>query len=450
MDESAQFTFVDPQSIIFDDSKRQRSSPDPGDLVDSIRRIGIINPIIVHRSLDLIAGRRRLAAALQLEMPLVPVRFYDQLSVIEAKILELEENLKRSDLPWRDMTRAIADLHGLYLLQDHNWTQARTARALGISESLLTFHLRVMEDFTSPSIANAPTVNAAYNILSRKDSRATGDALAEIMEAGASLFAEPVPVGLLEPQGSPPATLLSLQPPPRPEDSDILHADFLEWAPSYQGHRFNFIHCDFPFGINFNSGERSGRDKWVSYQDDPEIYWRLIRCLCTNLDRLMAPSAHLMFWFSMEHYQETIECFQKLAPTLAFQKFPLIWVKSDNVGILPDQKRGPRRVYETALIASREDRLIVKAVSNAHSAPTDKQHHISTKPQPVLAQFFQMFVDENTRLLDPTCGSGSSLRAAEAIGARSVLGLEIEEEHAVNARSALRQFRALRALEKKL
>jgi len=42
----------------------------------------------------------------------------------------------------------------------------------------------------------------------------------------------------------------------------------------------------------------------------------------------------------------------------------------------------------------------------------------------------QMFVDENTTLLDPTCGSGSALRAAESLGARHVLGLEKDEEYA--------------------
>lgn len=444
-----EFCYLETKSIQFDDAKRQRSDPNPGDLLDSVKRIGIINPITINRDGTLIAGRRRLAAALVLGLPLVPVRYFDQLSLIEQKILELEENLKRSDLSWRDMTRATAELHELYLGTDPTWTQARTARALGISETLLTFVLRVHPDLALPSISSSATLNQAYNTLSRKDDRAVNDAMAEIMEAGASFLDEPIARQPSLPLGDP-GVVVSLSPPPRREDEDILHADFLEWAPSYIGPRFNFIHCDFPFGVNFNTGTQSGKDKWTTYQDDPEIYWRLIRCLCSNLDRLMAPSAHLMFWFSMEHYTQTIECFRTLAPSLAFSPFPLLWLKSDNVGILPDPKRGPRRIYETALIASREDRLIVRAVSNAHAAPTDKQHHVSTKPQPVLEQFFQMFVDEGTRMLDPTAGSASSLRAAEKLGARSVLGLEIEEDHALAARSALRQFRALRGLEKKI
>ena len=121
-----------------------------------------------------------------------------------------------------------------------------------------------------------------------------------------------------------------------------------------------------------------------------------------------------------------------------------LWLKSDNVGIVPDPKREPRRICETALIASREDRLLIKPVSNAIAAQTNKENHPHTKPEPVLKHFFQMFVDSNTRLLDPTCGGGSSLRAAEALGASYVLGLEINDDYVGNARRALNHSRVLR------
>ena len=235
---------------------------------------------------------------------------------------------------------------------------------------------------------------------------------------------------------------------PRVPPDSILQEDFLAWAPSYTGRPFNFLHCDFPYGINVFSGKLSGREAHTTYNDSPDVYWSLIKCLCTNLDRLMTPSGHLMFWFSMEYYSETLEIFSELAPSLTFQKFPLIWTKSDNVGILPDPKRGPRRIYETALIASREDRFIIRAKSNSYSSPTDKAHHHSTKPEPMLRNFFEMFVDEHTRMLDPTCGSGSALRAAESLGAEQVLGLEKDPEHFDAASKALRSFRTLRKVAK--
>lgn len=418
------------------------------DLLGSIRQFGVLNPIIVTKGLQLVAGERRLIASRTLSLPDIPCRFIEDLSLDEAMIIELEENLKRKDLHWKDYVRAVGKLHGLYEAKQPDWTQTQTAAALGIVAGHMSEALRVHRDIDDPRIANAPGVSAAYNILSRTDSRRVADAMSEILENTAELFGDPKPKVENEGEPGPEGEQQedTTKPIPVPPES-ILQSDFLEWAPQYSGRAFNFIHCDFPYGINAFAGPQSGRDKWNTYDDDPDVYWQLIRCLCKHLDRLMAHSAHLMFWLAadIEIQHRTIQTFRELAPSLIFNTYPLTWIKSDNVGILPDPKRGPRRITETALIAAREDRLIVKAVSNAYSAPTDKAHHPSTKPEPVLRHFMQMFVDENTRLLDPTCGGGSALRAAESLGANFVLGLERDPDHCNNARSALRSFRALRA-----
>ena len=96
---------------------------------------------------------------------------------------------------------------------------------------------------------------------------------------------------------------------------------------------------------------------------------------------------------------------------------------------------------KSCIVASCDDRFIVNATSDLYAAPTDKLFHTSTKPEPMLRYFMKMFVDEHTSMLDPTCGSGAALRAAESLGAQHVLGLERDAEHAENARNALRQFR---------
>ena len=57
-----------------------------------------------------------------------------------------------------------------------------------------------------------------------------------------------------------------------------------------------------------------------------------------------------------------------------------------------------------------------------------------------------MLVDEHTSLLDPTCGSASALRAAESLGAQTVLGMDSDEQTVGLARMALRQARTMRGL----
>lgn len=444
-----EFQYLPLDQIIVHRDIRQRRVAEPGDLTDSIRRIGVLNPIIIRQDFSLVAGERRLNAAREAGLEKIPVRFFENLSDLEASIIELEENLKRVDLPWKDQVLAVQRLHNIYCERDADWSQHRTAKSLGVAEAYISYCLRVAQDLDKPQIAEATSMRVAYGILSRKDERAAGAAMSEILEAGAKFFDTPEPA-----QAPTPDQSFDFAPafaaPPRQEESAVLHADFSLWAPSYSGQKFNFIHCDFPYGVNAFAGPQSGKDKWTTYDDSPDTYWHLVEVLCSNLDRLMAAEAHLMFWLAgdINIQYATLQRFAALAPSLAFQTYPLIWHKSDNAGVLPDHRRGPRRVYETALMASREDRLIAKPVANFYAAPTNKEHHASTKPEPMLRFFFQMFVDESSRMLDPTCGSGAALRAAESLGAKHVLGLEIEEEHCDNARAALRSFRAKRALEK--
>jgi len=145
----------------------------------------------------------------------------------------------------------------------------------------------------------------------------------------------------------------------------------------------------------------------------------------------------------MENYGETLEL---LRTRFVVPSHPLIWLKSDNAGILPDPSRGPRRIYETAFFGYRGDRKVVRAVSNAYAAPSVRDSHMSEKSEPMLRYFFGMIVDQHTTMLDPTCGSGSALRAAESLDASRVLGLEIDPTFVDRARLKLRQARNLREL----
>lgn len=457
---------------------RQRSDLelDP-DFLSSIKQRGILSPILCTPDGQLVAGGRRFAAAKHLGLTDVPVRFVaDGLAPTELRVIELEENIRRAALPWRDECRAVAELHQLWGATRTGWTHEKSEEVIGHD---IGRWLRVARELDNPRLAQATSFWAAWNICQRIDQRLADSVLEDISFAGEELASDIDQNALGEelveangdqsgtvevasdgggesepPSGSPLARALpqgtkTSKPPPAPED--ILHGDFISWANTYVGPRFNFIHCDFPYGKRVFAGEWGGKaDSGFQYEDTPDVYWELVACLCRNLDRLMTSSAHLMFWLSseVEMQHATIERFRELAPELIFQPRALVWLKSDNVGIVPDPKRGPRWITELALMASRGDRTLVKPLANAYAAPTARSLHPSTKPEPVLRHFFGMFCDNTTRMLDPTCGSGSSLRAAESLNAERVFGIERDEGYVSAARKALREFRTLRDFTK--
>ena len=408
--------------------ERQRKDLVLDDLLVSIKARGVIQPIVVTEELVLVCGERRLAASIKLGLHDIPARFASELDPIELQIIELEENLKRKDLSWEDQTRAIVRIHSLYQKLDSDWTQKQTADSIGLATSTVSMMIGVGTAAIAGNerIAKATGWRQAHNTLAREVQRKNDTILADLTES------------ITRPAGAPQST---------PVES-IITEDFLSWAPLYDGPLFNFLHCDFPFGIGIHSSDQGNADSYGAYADDPNVYWALLECLAANEDRLLSSSAHMMFWFSMKYYCETRDFFAHRLPEWTLEDFPLVWLKSDNKGILPDPKRGPRRIYETCFFASRGDRLIVRAVANAYAAPCGAKSHQSEKPEPVLRHFMQMFVDEHTRLLDPTVGSGSALRAAESLHASYVFGLERDPVFAENARTALRNFRTLRAISK--
>lgn len=423
--------------IKVDREKRQRRDLkvlDGDATLESIRRRGVMSPIICHEDLTLIAGERRLEISRYLKLPDIPVRFASDLSEIELQIVELEENMGRLNLTWTDQCQGIVRIHNLYKMIDPEWNQNRTAEALGMGRANISLYLNVGDAILegNEKIGKATTVRQAHNVLNRDAARRDADIINDITEAI-------TPRGTASGKGAGDG-----------ETPPVICGDFLSWAETYGGEKFNFLHCDFPYGVNMQDSDQGNSELYGAYEDTPEVYWTLLDCLAKNEDNFISSSAHMMFWFSMEFYDETREFFRTRMPEWTFNKFPLIWTKTDNKGILPDAKRGPRRIYETCFFGSRDDRFIVRAVSNSYGAPTGIKAHQSEKPEPVLRHFMQMFVDEHSRVLDPTCGSGSSLRAAESLNANQVFGIEKNKEFAEGALRELKNFRAKQAAAKAL
>lgn len=478
------------QIIVKQEARQRQGELKTEDLQKSIARvgegelnIGIINALVVERSSNvLVAGERRLTAALALGHTLVPVRWTDQLDPVDAQIIELEENIKRKDLEWQDLVRGIGRIHRLFREKDPDWTMTETAEEVSLTQGTVSMYLRIEAELSDTRIAGMGTAREAYNILGRRDQRAQGDALEELLGGAAPQpVAEPetkVIIGVDPAKPGSEGTVYTLQNtktgevkvitkaeaekiqaklPAKPKAqelfSGILNESFLTWAPRYTGPKFNLIHCDFPYGVNlFDGPQGRGAEPSAGYVDTASTYDELIIALCENLDRLMTLSGHLMFWLSADTkiVAETVAKFAKLAPSLAFHKFPLIWFKSDNSGIASDPTHGPRHVYETCLLASRSKRQIVRVKADTYSSGTDKRLHPSTKPESMLRHFMEMLVDENTLMLDPTCGSGASLRAAESLGAKHVLGLELDVDFCEAAQKELKRFRTLREASAKL
>jgi len=423
---SGNFAVIPVNSITVPDERQRKDFSDIESLAESIRQRGLIHPIVVQREgLILIAGERRLRAHKHLGFDNITVQFSDELDPTQLQLIELEENVKRRDLTWQEQNDAIVSFHQLSLSINPQWNMTRTAESLGAAKASISDALIIkrMRDENVPEVAKAPTYTNALNFARRKIERQRMSEKHDIVKAVADIAAPIVPKKQEEKE----------EPDRR---AYIVQANFLEWAKKPHAPAYNLIHCDFPYGILATKSGQSAAKNLGGYDDAPDVYWKLLHTFVQEQDNFVASSAHMVFWFSMNYYGETRDILQNLGGWKV-DPFPLIWHRSDGLGMLPDHNRGPRRTYETAFFCTRGDRPIVRAVNNSYSGSTTKEYHMSEKPHGMLTHFLRMLVDDSTRMLDPTCGGGMAVRVAEELGAKISAGLELNPEYVAEAKRNL-------------
>lgn len=396
----------------------------------------------------------------------IPCQLGHNLTDKDLSVYEFIENAQREGLSWQDRAKAVYTIHAHCLADDSEWSNTKTGKLIGLDHSTIAKHLRVwrfMVDKPTPEIKliidESPTLNSAAQTLTRYTSRRQEDVVSLAGKAGKSKGSTDVTLAALTNKPGPASGIPQPIHENEPEFEDgpefdgwddragssaasepvllgaqlLTHADFHLWAESYMGSPFNFLHCDFPYGIDFNKGDQTStvKNKLAGdYDDSAEVYWALLNTLVQERDSLIAASAHIMFWYSQNLERETEDFFLKHFPDATLQKFKLIWHCSDSDGIVPDPQRYGRRTYETAMILTFGDRHIVTPKALSFGAPRESKtrHHRSQKPMSVLTHFMSMFVDDASSVLDPTAGSGTSLLAAHQLGAAHITGIEKEEK----------------------
>jgi ParB family transcriptional regulator, chromosome partitioning protein len=80
---------------------RKRIRKDMGDLallMESLKKYGLMNPIVINRNNELIAGHRRLESAKRLGWKVIEVIVLDRQDGIDQLEMEIEENIQRKSL----------------------------------------------------------------------------------------------------------------------------------------------------------------------------------------------------------------------------------------------------------------------------------------------------------------------------------------------------------------
>lgn len=414
--------------ITFDDASRIREDLDEDSLTElmaSMANVGQITPVVVTRGLALIAGRRRLEAARRLGWTSIRCEYFEEMSLLNRKIVEFDENDKRHQLTWQESARAIKEIHELQKVESDEgaaWNASDTARALGLSVGKVSEDLILAANLSNERVANRPSRRGAIDTVKRERELVLVRELARRRAQDLGLGTSPNTTDL--------------------QGGVIYNSDARTILRQIQDSSVDLIITDPPWGIDFDKSSQWTRN-WVPSYDDSELaIQNVLEELFPQLYRVLKPTCHLYIFYPVDKVAWWGDALTRAGFVVRFR--PLIWFKTGQPSIT-DVYTSFLPCYESILWAYKPGdgdvrRLFSRPVPEAQGLPREPTiWHENSKPIDMLSRWIESSSEVNEVVLDPFSGGGSVLASAFALG-RYYIGVELDE---VNYKKSVERMKQL-------
>lgn len=412
--------------IKIEDRKRK----DYGDLTslsDSIKRHGVIEPIVVVKDGDkyrLVAGERRIRASALAGNRTVPIVLRHELDKLTMTEIELEENLYRKDLGWTEQVELRSQIDRLKRekygsgprgkVGNVAWTGAKTAESLGISKGTLSEDLKMakwLQDHpeTREALGKLPKRAALRKIVQEEDA----------IRLRSSMKSQDF----------------------KPLD-DFLLGDARTLIKAVANESQDMILTDPPYAAEALEGAHKSAKQVLMKETDnlAEGGLLLFSQLSDDLYRVLKPGRHIYVFGSVE----TCMMFRQMLYESGFvmPKVPLIWSKGTNQTGFTGLNF--MRSYEVILwgykpaLSAKIRPLAAPCNDVITYAPLGSlaRHHAFEKPPALLKFLINQSSLEYERIFDPFAGVASVHREALRLKRRA-LSFEIDETHYQRGRDLL-------------
>jgi len=448
-----------------DGDRFRRSFKEVEALAQSISKYGLMHPIVVDENGGLVAGERRYRAHKLLGLESIKVTVFDNLSLVDKKLLEIEENLRREDLTWQEDVMAMTRLHLLKVEElgkrqsrnkfNEGWGVQDTADLVGRSIGKVSQDLKLGKEMLKKmgwsiegeigqdqegeskrgkvgetlfdkakaqtgviDFGEIKTKDAAIKVLGRNEDAATRK-LSVLIDALAK------PKGGKEEDGEPSES----------GDVRLVHGDCLEGLRGVESESVDCVITDPPWGVEFDqSGQLSsvrGGGTVVDEEKDVEF----LRPVVKELWRVLKENSHMYFFFGAKHYERLVEIL--ILSGFKVSQVPLVWWKRNAFNACAYQVFSAD--YEQFLFCRKGDRSLSKTRGSVFDfAPVagSAKIHTAEKPVALIEELIELSTLEGEMVCEPFAGSGATLRAAKGLG-RKGIGWEIDEANYLKAKERL-------------
>lgn len=387
------------------------------DMAQSIQEYGQIQPIVINRQNELIAGGRRLAACLLLKRD-IKIVYEDIVDDLLMREWELEENIKRKDFTPSEEVAAISEIHTMRQKKhgvstpgfDDGWKISDTAELTGKSVASISSDLQMADMVKAfPQLKNAKTkseIKKAAKGLEKLSQAMTATKKHEefVKTNGEKLW-------------------------------DLVKGDSLEYMKGMPDGSVDLLLTDPLYGINADQlaitlGGKTGGLTGCGFKidDDATEAFKNLKVLATESFRVTAPNAHGFIFVAPEFFHIIRQLFIE-ANWLVHIK-PMIWIKG-TTGQANVPYAWPSSCYEMLLyIRKQPSKLYLEGRADwlqCNMVDSSKKIHQYEKPVPLLRELIKRTVLPNSLIFDPFTGSGATLEAATTENCRSI-GVELNSE----------------------
>lgn len=412
--------FINIELIDVSDRIRQDNGKDWEQFKQSFPKFGQLQPIRVEQLGNgrylLISGWRRLTAIKEHHangtvIPAIPpgqieVTYRDDPVPLHTKLLmEFAENNDREDFNFLEKAKFIRRFHETMQLE-HGvdvWDQKLTAHTLNLSQTSISFYLRVEEEAKNdPSVAKAATLDAAVKRV--RVNEATRARLQQVKQEA---------------------------PDAHKRASDILaFEDARSWIKRIPSESVDLVNFDPPWGDNTSHKSAENHEE---FDDSTEYSDSLMRDLFPEILRILKDNRFCIFWHRLWATERMAATAESFGFNLQFTRSPGIWYKPDKVS---DQNRYPEKqmieAYEPFYLLRKGDPIFhERYVNNVFAfprVPLSALIHPTEKPLDLTDALIKLCSIPGETICDPTAGSSGFLHSALKNN-RKAIGCELSQKY---------------------
>lgn len=461
--------FLYPVAQINDKGRIRQDYGDIDELAESIKTLGLLQPIVVKLDGTLIAGGRRLRAMRKLGWTDAPVTYFEVADEVTLRVLEVEENVRRKPMSWQERVLAIDDVDKRQsltkALKSEKWTQQATGELLGMSSANVSYAIQLAKliRIGDKEIMKCEKLWDAIGLLTKRGAEESNKLLAKMtlpaMDIGAArkmltdanlaggddiftpVASAPSAGGVqaLTDDGEIPGSAVPTEAIEIPLSRMVILGDSLEVIKQIPNDSIDHTITDWPFGNDMANLQQTNTGMDVSstaVEHDVATVRKLQLALIPELFRVIKDGGFFASFIDLSMRPDELKHLLDVVTVLdnvgfKIQAWPLIWHKTHRC-MNQQALINFTKDYEPVIICRKGNaNLLTPQATSIYMGATDEGtralQHPFAKPPKLWQWLYSAVAHKGQLVLDPFAGVGSSTLAAIEYGLQP-LAIEINEK----------------------